>query len=1346
MPKNWLKRVRYDARSKVSLSKNLYFKSKSKWVNFRSKIRYFKPYYASIKYNFKKKVFINRNVSKRVKLNPGSVRTKKVILGAMIKPRVEFLFNSSTIFKDRSIQSKAKSKNILKLKKRYTLQNASKFAKLITTSDYTELDSKKKNTKLKLVKPLDLKNLSKNSILFNNIIELIKPKLELMSYSNKNGSNRRVRLKNKIKFMVRSKPYKFLKKLMKFTTDTYTPLIKHRKYLNRQISRDNLDIFKKNLFVDSVYMSRDSRDSYYEAMALFNSRLRPTHKKVFVFKKFYFNQRSLSVLRYPHFKRNQVNLMRSFSVDGKKVSSIKGTLKKKVKKTLFAYAMFNYPKLTSKKMNFILGRASGLKKTQNTTQSDVKKTKLIEDFTKTNTFTNSKALKKNLLNTDRLLTKLDKVSLFCKKQKTSIPESNSHRALLLDGLEKKIKERKHTILGSLLRSKPIKVFRKNINALNLSKYRYIRLKQLSYLSVKAAPKLKYLGFKKLKRFFKLNTVKLTLKRKAIFLNERRLKAPNQIEKSTLSLNKRVFMLYKNDSKKYKYKRKFYKPINFDTYGFSKENKAIKKLLLSSKNKYKDGSLKKDVRFLNKDKPQLVLLGSSINTKKLTKEITKGPKSSKINNKLVKTKKKIPFLYKLHKITENFKKSRMGKEYKYIPGVNLYQGKAYNFRSKLVRMCNFLNNKADKNLSTYIKMHKRSNSHLVKLASQRLKRRIFFGLNYNVETRYSLALKKKYLKKTPRNPDMPYNKRELIRSDVLRNSNNLPINIGRSIRSKKLKKTWKAALRNKKDEFSSSFRKKLNLFKRIIKGRSEPVLSSSSLKKKTLNFNIKLLNTNSIFKKSNWKLNLLSSLERYPAYLDLNNLSIFKYKEFAIKLFKLYTQLVHFGRFDSSINKINATLNATLKGKPYFNLNFSYLDANRYPTIDKGLFLPLKNYAISKVNVYLFRKNSLSETYTCNQVKSAYFKVKKNLINIDKAVRISSKKRKKVFIVKSNSIRNKYSKGYKIFLLNRFRLQLNAKSNDMASNNQQDITSKLHSFVAISLTLAASFFSLTASARLPMKIEARTLDTLKGANFNRFSNKLSYLLLNNLLLKPKSKMIKFNKLFFNFKNLPIEHRKMTDFSLKGLSNQPETKSHKYLSLVLRPKKTKTKLKLNNFLNNSVFFMWDLIASSVIQSRFSVVNLDLINFICKSKNIVRVIAKKMVGMLFFEFRNLTPTFFIREVIYLTVISIRYKDTALFMNWLTMYMNKIEIKKHKKVIAFLRKLVRLLRKKNYFYRLGCLGFFFDIRGKVGVTGNKKKRNYVVKYGTSSSSNKNVRWSLDKNIIRTTTGVLGTTLIITY
>lgn len=72
--------------------------------------------------------------------------------------------------------------------------------------------------------------------------------------------------------------------------------------------------------------------------------------------------------------------------------------------------------------------------------------------------------------------------------------------------------------------------------------------------------------------------------------------------------------------------------------------------------------------------------------------------------------------------------------------------------------------------------------------------------------------------------------------------------------------------------------------------------------------------------------------------------------------------------------------------------------------------------------------------------------------------------------------------------------------------------------------------------------------------------------------------------------------------------------------------------------------------------------------------------------------------------------------------------------------------MSKGKHLIKLGCLGFFFDIRGKVGVTGSKKKRHYFVSYGSYSSTNKGLRWSVEKGIVNTTTGVLGTTLIIAY
>lgn len=436
------------------------------------------------------------------------------------------------------------------------------------------------------------------------------------------------------------------------------------------------------------------------------------------------------------------------------------------------------------------------------------------------------------------------------------------------------------------------------------------------------------------------------------------------------------------------------------------------------------------------------------------------------------------------------------------------------------------------------------------------------------------------------------------------------------------------------------------------------------------------------------------------YLNLGNLSIFNYKEFALKLFKLYTQCLKF----SKLNEIFYKTSKLCIKKRYTNFNLnSYSDVIK-SNLDLRLLLH-KNVFYEKV-VYYFKTKDLTKLYTSGSPKLNSTNLKKKSNNhLISNYKNYFKIKKNRFLKRITSIGNKYSKGYKIFLLSKFNLYSISKYENLTLNKKHWANTPKRLSKPEALLLSNSYFNELFYNKFNTKINIKPVRKLELTNFNKFSNKLSYLLLNNLITKPKSKTIATDKVFFNLKKLLIKQPRLVNSSVTKLSDNLEPKSSKYLSSILRSKKAKVKLNINTVVSTSIFFMWDLIALSITQSRLSVINLDLINFICKSKNIVRIIAKKMVRMLFFEFRNLTPTFFIREVIYLIIISIRYKDTTLFMNWLTMYMNKIGIKKHKKVIAFLRKLVRLLRKKNYFYRLGCLGFFFDIRGKVGVTGNKKE-----------------------------------------
>lgn len=148
---------------------------------------------------------------------------------------------------------------------------------------------------------------------------------------------------------------------------------------------------------------------------------------------------------------------------------------------------------------------------------------------------------------------------------------------------------------------------------------------------------------------------------------------------------------------------------------------------------------------------------------------------------------------------------------------------------------------------------------------------------------------------------------------------------------------------------------------------------------------------------------------------------------------------------------------------------------------------------------------------------------------------------------------------------------------------------------------------------------------------------------------------------------------------------------------------------------------------------------------SRSIIKP-AKYLLSKLSYEFKNIASAFFIEEAIRLLIYTIYYKDTSLFITWFTNLLQKIIIKKHRRVLSFLNKATKLLKRKGYFTRLKCIGFYFDVRGKVGVTGSKKKRHVMIKHGLYSNSKKSTKMVSNQGIVVTKTGSLGVTLTLTY
>jgi ribosomal protein S3 len=90
-------------------------------------------------------------------------------------------------------------------------------------------------------------------------------------------------------------------------------------------------------------------------------------------------------------------------------------------------------------------------------------------------------------------------------------------------------------------------------------------------------------------------------------------------------------------------------------------------------------------------------------------------------------------------------------------------------------------------------------------------------------------------------------------------------------------------------------------------------------------------------------------------------------------------------------------------------------------------------------------------------------------------------------------------------------------------------------------------------------------------------------------------------------------------------------------------------------------------------------------------------------------------------------------------------VNFKNHKKLLSVLKYMITSYSDELVF-KNGVKGFFFDIRGKVGVTGDAKKRSFFFNVGRYSKTTKNSKFNYQFNSVRTDTGALGITMIMYY
>lgn len=120
-------------------------------------------------------------------------------------------------------------------------------------------------------------------------------------------------------------------------------------------------------------------------------------------------------------------------------------------------------------------------------------------------------------------------------------------------------------------------------------------------------------------------------------------------------------------------------------------------------------------------------------------------------------------------------------------------------------------------------------------------------------------------------------------------------------------------------------------------------------------------------------------------------------------------------------------------------------------------------------------------------------------------------------------------------------------------------------------------------------------------------------------------------------------------------------------------------------------------------------------------------------------------LRSFIRISLIFLYTKDIDIFSKLLLKIMNSMHYKNHRRFLYYLKLFIS--KSMNYFFDIIKFnGFFFYLSGKISGGGNSKKKNYAIRCGKYSLTNKMLKLKFKKGLIYTKTGVLGYKIMISY
>jgi hypothetical protein len=107
--------------------------------------------------------------------------------------------------------------------------------------------------------------------------------------------------------------------------------------------------------------------------------------------------------------------------------------------------------------------------------------------------------------------------------------------------------------------------------------------------------------------------------------------------------------------------------------------------------------------------------------------------------------------------------------------------------------------------------------------------------------------------------------------------------------------------------------------------------------------------------------------------------------------------------------------------------------------------------------------------------------------------------------------------------------------------------------------------------------------------------------------------------------------------------------------------------------------------------------------------------------------------------------FKDLNFIVDWIVNYFESINLKLHKRLFLslklFYKQFYKILSKWT-----GVRGFSLTLRGKISATGSSKKRIMGFAIGVSTNTTKSIIKEKKYALIRTTTGVLGLSVVLLF